>query len=128
MQNHESLKGKLTGFERFGTKLDKAIDTALAGGVKECRFTPSGRRVITVVGRLGDEFVNPEKPYCSCNNFYFRVLGGREETCYHLLSYEVAAKTGMVDVVEFNDDEYGPYFAATVRDVFDVLHKSNGYP
>lgn len=76
-----------------------------------------------MVGRLGDEFVDPEKPYCSCSNFYFRVLGGREETCYHLISYRIAAKTGRIDVIEFSDDEYGPYLVAAVRDVFDVLKK-----
>ena len=78
-----------------------------------------------MVGREGDEFVDPERPYCSCSNFFFRVLRGREETCYHLLSYKIAAKTGRTDVVEFSDEEYGPYFAATVRDVFNVLRKSS---
>ncbi len=123
-EQKELLKGKLAEFERHGSKLDRAIDTVLAGGVKESRFLPSGRKVITVVGRLGDEFIDPEKPYCSCSNFFFRVLGGREETCYHLLSYIVATKLGKVDVVEFSDEEYGPYLAATVRDVFEVLRKS----
>jgi predicted nucleic acid-binding Zn finger protein len=82
--------------------------------------------VVTVVGRLGDEFIDPEKPYCSCSNFFFRVLGGREETCYHLLSYRIAVKMGRVDVVEFADEEYGQYLMATVRDVFDVISKSSG--
>ena len=122
----ESLKGKLAGFEKYGKKLDRAIDTVLAGGVKESRFLPSGRKVITVVGRLGDEFIDPEKPYCSCSNFYFRVLGGREETCYHLISYRVAVMTGKVDVTEFSDEEYGAYLVATVRDVFEVISKSGG--
>jgi predicted nucleic acid-binding Zn finger protein len=81
--------------------------------------------VISVVGREGDEFVDPERPYCSCSNFFFRVLRGREEICYHLLSYKIAAKTGRKDVVEFSDEEYGPYLAATVRDVFNVLRKSS---
>ena len=96
----------------------------MAHGVKECRFLPSGRKIITVVGRLGDEFVDPERPYCSCSNFYFHVLGGREETCYHLISYRIAAKSGKLDVIEFNDEEYGPYLVAVVQDVFDVLQKS----
>ena len=92
--------------------------------MKEVVFLPSGRKVLTVIGTLGDEFVDPEKPYCSCSNFYFRVLGGREETCYHLLSYTVAAHTGRLDVIQFSDDEYGDYFAAAARDVFEVIRKS----
>ncbi len=103
----------------------KAIDTVLAGGVKECVFLPSGRKVITVVGRLGDEFIDPEKPYCSCSNFFFRVIGGREGTCYHLLSYEIASRSGRLEIVEFSDEEYGAYLMAAVRDVFEVLRKSS---
>jgi len=122
----DALHKKFQRYAKYGPKLDRAIDTVLAGGVKETVFLPSGRKVITVVGRLGDEFLDPEKPYCSCSNFYFRVLGGREESCYHLLSYRIAAEAGKLDVVEFTDEEYGAYLAATVRDVFEVLRKSTG--
>lgn len=118
------LHGATAEFQKYGAKLDRAIDTVLAGGVKESRFLPSGRRVITVVGRLGDEFIDPERPYCSCSNFFFRVLGGRDEICYHLLSYRIAVKTGKVDVVEFSDEEYGTYLEAIVCDIFEVLRKS----
>jgi len=124
MSEHDLLRGKFPELEKHGSKLDRAVDAVLAGGVKECRFLPSGRKVITVVGSLGDEFIDPERPYCSCSNFFFRVLGGREEICYHLLSYKIAVKVGKVDVVEFSDEEYGPYLVAAVRDVFEVLRKS----
>lgn len=120
------LKEKVPDFEKYGPKFLKAIETVAAGGVKENRFLPSGRKVFTVVGRLGDEFIDPWKPYCSCSNFYFRVLGGREELCYHLLSYKIAAKTGRIDVINFSDEEYGTYLTATIRDVFEVLGKSSG--
>jgi predicted nucleic acid-binding Zn finger protein len=119
-----ALKEKFPEFERYGTKLDRAIDTVLGGGVKECVFLPSGRKVVTVVGRLGDEFIDPDRPYCSCSNFFFRVLGGREETCYHLLSYKIATRIGKLDVIKFSDEEYGQYLTATVSDVFEVLRKS----
>ena len=125
MSAKESLKSAAAEFQKHGAKLDRAIDAVLAGGVKEARFLPSGRKIVTVVGKAGDEFVDPDRPYCSCSNFFFRVVGGREEICYHLLSYKIASKTGRVDVVEFADEEYGAYFAATVRDVFVVLRKSS---
>ena len=120
----DALRTKFPEYAKHGSKFDRAIDTVLAGGVKESVFLPSGRKVITVVGRLGDEFINPGKPYCSCSNFFFRVLGGREETCYHLLSYRMAVETGKLDVVKFSDEEYGAYLTATVRDVFEVLRRS----
>ena len=113
-------------FARYGPKLKKAIETVLAGGVKESRFRPSGRKLVTVVGRFGDEFIDPEKPYCSCSNFYFKVQGGREDACYHLLSYQIASKTGRVDVIGFDDEEYGPYLIAMLNDVFEVLGTKGG--
>jgi predicted nucleic acid-binding Zn finger protein len=122
----DHVKGSVPEFAKFGKKLDRAVDAVLAGGVKEARFIPSGRRVVTVVGRLGDEFIDPERPYCSCSDFYFHVTRGKDETCYHLLSYRIAEKLSEVDVLEFADEEYGPYLAATVQDVFRVLEKSGG--
>ncbi len=119
-----ALKEKVAELVKHGRKFEKAIDTVIAGGVKECRFLPSGRKVLSVVGTLGDEFIDPERPYCSCSNFFFRVIGGSEELCYHLLSYRIAVKTGRVDVLEFSDDEYGEYLSATIGDVFEVLTRS----
>ncbi|MGD1054720.1 MAG: hypothetical protein ABR867_01375 [Nitrososphaerales archaeon] len=123
-ENRQALKEKVAEFAKHGNKFEKAIDTVLAGGVKECRFLPSGRKVFSVVGTLGDEFIDPERPYCSCSNFFFRVMGGREKLCYHLLSYKIAVETGQVAILEFSDDEYGDYLRATIKDVFEVLTKS----
>jgi predicted nucleic acid-binding Zn finger protein len=123
-EEKEQLRERMGEFAKHGKKFDKALDAVLAGSVKECRFEPSGRRLYLVVGTLGDEFIDPERPYCSCSNFFFRVQAGREELCYHLLSYAMAAKAGLVDVVKFSDEEYAPYLAAAVGDVFEVLGKS----
>jgi predicted nucleic acid-binding Zn finger protein len=122
----EKLASEVPEFERYGAKFKRAIDCVLAGGVKESVFRPSDRKLITVVGRFGDEFIDPEKPYCSCSNFYFKVTGGREDACYHLLSYWIAVKTGRVDVVEFDDEEYPSYFSAVINDVFEVLGTKGG--
>lgn len=125
-EERDTLKEALQEFTKHGAKFDRAVDAVLAGGVKEARFVPSGRKVNTVVGRFGDEFIDVERPYCSCSNFFFRVMGGREETCYHLLSYRIATKTGRVDVTEFSDEEYGPYLRAAMRDAFEIIRKSDG--
>jgi predicted nucleic acid-binding Zn finger protein len=123
-EERRALRDEVAEFARHGRKFEKAIDTVLAGAVKECRFLPSGRKIFSVVGTLGDEFIDPEKPYCSCSNYFFRVTGGREELCYHLLSYRIAVRTGRVAVVEFSDDEFDEYFSAIVKDVFEILTKS----
>lgn len=122
----DRVKRALAKYSRYGSKLDQAIQTVLAGGVKEHRFMPSGRTINTVVGSSGDEFVDPRRSYCSCSHFFFRVLGGRDETCYHLLSYRIASELGRLDVVTFDDAEYGEIFATIVRDVFGVLDRSSG--
>jgi predicted nucleic acid-binding Zn finger protein len=120
----ESLRKELSEFSGYGRKFEKALSTVLAGGVKESRFAPSGRRILTVVGKLGDEFIDPQKPYCSCSDFFFKVVGGKEETCYHLLSHRMAARAGRVDVIKFSDEEYAQVLRAVVMDVFDVMNRS----
>jgi predicted nucleic acid-binding Zn finger protein len=120
----EELKRRFNEFSRHGRKFDRAINTVLAGGVKENRFMPSGRRILTVVGRLGDEFIDPKKPYCSCSNFFFRVMNGKEELCYHLLSYEIASRSDRIEVTKFSDEEYGAFLKALIGDVFDVINRS----
>lgn len=119
----KALADQASEFSKYGRKFEKAIDTVLSGGVKECRFLPSRRQILSVVGTLGDEFIDPSKPYCSCGNFFFRVSGGKEETCYHLLSFSIAAKTGRIDILEFSDEEFGDYLSAIAGDVFEVLAK-----
>lgn len=123
-ENREEFKRRFGEFSRYDRKFDKAVDTVLAGGVKENRFLPSGRKLLTVVGNLGDEFIDPEKPYCSCSHFFFRVLSGKDELCYHLLSYKIAFQAGRVEVTKFSDEEYGPVLKAIIGDVFSVLNRS----
>ncbi len=106
--------------------MDRAIELVLRGGIKEIRFLPSGRTVLTAVGRLGDEFMDPKRPYCSCSNFFFGFLEGKEGVCYHLLGYEVASRVKRVDAVQFSDEEYIPYVRAVIGDVFDVLEGGGG--
>lgn len=120
----EEFRRKYADYSKYGKKFEKAVDTVLAGGVKENRFVPSGRKIFTVVGNLGDEFIDPERPYCSCGHFFFRVRTKKDELCYHLLSYKIASLAGKVDVTKFSDEEYQEVVAATVRDVLNVLDRS----
>ena len=119
--NPAAIKARFPDLAKYGSKFDKAVDTALAHGVKEIRFSPSGRRLYVVVGRLGDELIDPERPYCSCGNFYFKVVRGSDETCYHLLSFKIASQSALLDGISFDDEEYGPYFSATVRDIITTM-------
>ena len=84
---------------------------------------PSNRVIFTVVGRSGDEFVDPQKPFCSCSNFFFRVLGGNEELCYHLLSYRIARESKELDTITFGDDEYALLLGAIMKDILASTHE-----
>ena len=99
--------------------LKKAAEAVLGGCVKRHVFTPSGRVLFTVVGRSGDEFIDPEKPFCSCRHFFFRVLGGRDLTCYHLLAYEMAKESQNFDQVEMHDEEFGTFLKLLASDLLD---------
>lgn len=101
-----------------GRQLDKAIEAVLDGCVKQHSFVPSGRTLYTVVGRSGEEFIDPVRPFCSCKHFFFRVLGGRDRSCYHLMSYEIARETGLFDSIHFKDEEFGTFLRMLT---FDLL-------
>ena len=124
-EDRDALEQRFAKYAKHGSKFDKAIETVLAHGVKEHRFLPSGRTIHTVVGNLGDEFIDPGRPYCSCSHFFFRVLGHRDELCYHLLGFMMASESERVDVITFSDEEYNSVLAAIVGDVFYVLDRSS---
>lgn len=91
--------------------------------VKLHRFLPSGRTIWTVVGTESDSFIDFDpgdlgKPYCSCGDFYFRVLSGKVPECYHLVAAREAVKEGMYSVVEFSDEELLGFLNALISDIF----------
>ncbi|HXQ92885.1 MAG TPA: hypothetical protein VN739_07740, partial [Nitrososphaerales archaeon] len=87
------------------------------------RFLPSGRKLWTVVGRECDFLVDfdlgsQDKMYCSCSDFYFRVLSERIPECYHLLAVKIALKEEMYSVIDFDDAEFAQFLRALVKDIF----------
>jgi predicted nucleic acid-binding Zn finger protein len=115
----ERLTSRFANAAENQAQLGRAADAALNGCVKEHIFTPSGRVVFTVVGRSGDEFIDPAKPFCSCSHFFFRVLGGRDQTCYHLLAYEMAKESHGFAKTEFHDEEFSPFLRLLSLDLMD---------
>lgn len=87
-------------------RLKKAQQLVEKKCVKLHRFQPSGRELWTVVGREGDQLVDPAAPYCSCKHFYFKVFRGKGGECYHLTAAKIAKEAGEYDEIELRDDEY----------------------
>jgi predicted nucleic acid-binding Zn finger protein len=111
------LVSEFSEYSKYGRRFEKAIDTALASSVKRHLFLPSRREAYTVVGHRGDEFLDPASPYCSCDDFYFRVMAGKRDLCYHLISYQIASKAELLDTVEFDDHEFNQIMGAIAEDV-----------
>ncbi len=104
--------GKLSGtditelYELFGARFTKALDALKEGRVKKYIFHPSERIVWIVVGRERDYLIMPEAEFCTCDDFYFRVLDKKVHMCYHLLTQKIAHNLGWFETIEEHDESY----------------------
>lgn len=101
----EELKKELK--EMFPKRFEEALKLALSKRVKKYLFRPSGRILWVVVGRRGEYQVIPEANFCSCEDFYFRVIGKKKQMCYHLMAQKLAEAVGTYEEVEEEDKNYG---------------------
>lgn len=106
-------------FKQFGKKYDRALEAVNGRYVKRHVFYPSGREIWTVVGYDGDQIVNESQPYCSCRDFYFKVLEGREVNCYHILALKIAKRVELYDEVKLNDIEYPSLLRMILESAFN---------
>lgn len=103
-------EGKLTGkgltelHEIFGQRFMRAFEALKENRVKKYTFKPSGRTVWIVVGRERDYLIMPEAEFCTCDDFYFRVLDRKVHLCYHLIAQKLARNLDWYDSVEEHDD------------------------
>jgi predicted nucleic acid-binding Zn finger protein len=105
-------EGRLSGknltdmYELFGQRFPKALEALKENRVKKYVFKPSGRIVWIVVGRERDYLLMPEAEFCTCDDFYFRVLDRKVHLCYHLIAQKIARNLGWFDTVEESDELY----------------------
>jgi predicted nucleic acid-binding Zn finger protein len=115
----EELASRFGRYSKDHAQFEKAIEAALGGCVKRHAFLPSGRCVYTVVGSNADEFIDPEGPFCSCESYFYGVLGTKVKYCYHILSYKIAEDSGLIQETRFDDEEYDTFMRLLAS---DVLH------
>ena len=113
----EELSSRFVKYSEDKAQFGKAIEAALSGSVKRHAFLPSGRRVYTVLGSNADEFIDPERSFCSCESYYYAVLSSRAKYCYHLLAYRIATEAGLALEVRFDDSEYDTFMRLLAHDV-----------
>jgi predicted nucleic acid-binding Zn finger protein len=105
-------EGKLSGknltdlYDLFGQRFTKALEALKENRVKRYTFKPSSRVVWIVVGRERDYLIMAEAEFCTCDDFYFRVLDKKVHLCYHLIAQKIARNLGWVDAIEESDELY----------------------
>ncbi|MBS7610958.1 hypothetical protein KEJ27_01905 [Candidatus Bathyarchaeota archaeon] len=95
----------------LGLRLDEALKIVQQDKVRKYLFKPSGKTVWIVEGKEGIYEVLPEAPYCSCDDFYFRVLNGKTQLCYHLIAQGLAEATDRYLTVERDDSDYDEFIS-----------------
>jgi predicted nucleic acid-binding Zn finger protein len=102
--------GKLTGkdltklHETFGERFIKAFEALKEHRVKKYIFEPSGKVVWIVVGKKKDYLLMPEAGFCSCDDFYFRVMDREVHLCYHLIAQKIANILKGYDSIKERDE------------------------
>ncbi len=116
-ESKEELASRFAHYSKDQGQFEKAVEAAFGGCVKRHTFLPSGRCVYTVVGSNADEFIDPEKSFCSCESYFYGVLSAKIKYCYHILSYKIAEESGLVREVRFDDEEYDTFMGLLASDV-----------
>ena len=103
-KNKEITEQQLTELsETFGLRFTKAWDTIQEERVKKYVFNPSGRIIWIVVGREREYQIIPVAGFCSCDDFYFRVMDRETNICYHLIAQKLADALARYDKIEEED-------------------------
>lgn len=92
--------------EAFGSQFTKAWGTLKERRIKKYVFSPSGRVVWIAVGREKDYQILPAAGFCSCDDFYFRVMDREASICYHLIAQKLADALEEYDMIEEEDRLY----------------------
>ena len=92
--------------DAFGERFKRAWETLKARRVKKYVFSPSGKVLWVVVGKKREYLILPMAGFCSCNDFFYRVMNGKSFLCYHLIAQRLAETLNIYDTVEETDAFY----------------------
>jgi predicted nucleic acid-binding Zn finger protein len=90
----------------FGDRFDKAWKLVTENRIKKYVFKPSNRSLWVAIGQNAEYLIYSHAGYCSCSDFYFRVLDNEQAYCYHLLAQKLAEALNHFDLVEEEDEAY----------------------
>ena len=92
----------------FGDRFDNAWRLVTENRIKKYVFKPSNRTLWIAIGQNAEYLIYSNAGYCSCSDFYFRVLDHEKAYCYHLLAQKIAEALNHYDLVEEEDEAYEP--------------------
>lgn len=92
--------------KKYAQLYEEAMEAVEKMLVKRYIFKPSGRVVWVVVGKNRDYLILLKAGYCSCDDFYFRVLSHEKPMCYHLLATKIAYEIGRYEEIHEDDSWY----------------------
>ena len=90
----------------FGSRFTKAWEAINDGRIKKYVFEPSGRIAWVVIGKEREYLVMPAADFCSCDDFYFRVMDREVHLCYHLIGQKLAEALMWYDLINERDELY----------------------
>ena len=107
-KKEDKLSGKnLTElYDLFGQRFTKALEALKENRVKKYVFRPSSRIVWIVIGKERDYLLMPQAEFCTCEDFYFRVLDRKIHLCYHLIAQKIAHKLNWYQKIDEHDELY----------------------
>ena len=92
----------------FGDRFEKAWKLVTENRIKKYVFKPSNRTLWVAIGQNAEYLIYSNAGYCSCSDFYFRVLDHEKAYCYHLLAQKIAEALNHFDLIEEEDEAYEP--------------------
>ena len=90
----------------FAKRFENALLLIKAKQVKKFIFSPSGRVIWSIKGRKAEYQVIPDSNFCSCDDYYFRVIDRKRQLCYHIIAQRLADALEEYDLEKLSDSSY----------------------
>ena len=91
----------------FGKRFETALKAVEEGAVKKYIFKPGDIVIWIVVGKEKDYQILPSANYCSCDDFYYRIIDGVASLCYHIIAQKLAESLRKFETIVDSEDLYG---------------------
>src|SRR2546428_12243854 len=87
----------------FQKRFSQALGLVEGGRVRKYQCSPSGRTVWVVTGRGRDYQVLPDSLFCTCDDYYFRVMERKKQLCCHIIAQQLSVAMSKHNAIEMTD-------------------------